>query len=321
MSINWFPGHMVAASDKAKEAMAEHDVVIEVLDARCPGASGNPSIERMRMGRQRPALKVLNKTDIADPAVTAQWLAYYNGLKNTSAIALSCKKPGEAGKVLGAARKLAPHRNESGDDMLKPLRMLIMGVPNVGKSTLINALLKKKTAKVGDEPAITKVLARYDLAPGLILTDTPGLMWPHIKSPSDGLMLAASHIIGANAYFDSEVAIYLADLLLARYPQAIAERYKVQPTATPADEALDGVTLIETIAARRGLRLKGGAPDFDKAALALLADYRNGLLGRVSLESPQSRAEMLARKEKEAATDALPPEEAELEEQEQRRED
>jgi len=345
MSINWFPGHMVAASDNAKKAMAEHDVVIEVLDARCPGASANPAIERMRLSRQRPALKVLNKTDAADPATTALWLAHFNAQKNTSAIAVSCKKPGEAQKVIAAARKLAPHRNQSGDDQLKPLRMLIMGVPNVGKSTLINALLKKKSAKTGDEPAITKVLHRYDLGPGYILTDTPGLMWPHIKQESDGMMLAASHIIGANAYYESEVAIALADLLIVRYPQVLTERYKVQLSAAPASQdadaqapgndaatigtsgatgassttgtgtTIDGVTLIESIAARRGLRLKGGAPDFDKASIALLADYRGGLLGRISLETPASRAEMLARKPPvvEAESDALPPEEVEKE--------
>lgn len=293
MSINWFPGHMVAASDKAKQALAEHDVVIEVLDARCPGASGNPAIERMRMGRQRPALKVLNKTDIADPAATAEWLKHFNALKNTHAIAISSKKPGEAAKVLAAAKKLAPHRG-GGADYTKPLRMLIMGVPNVGKSTLINALLKKRSAKVGDEPAVTKALARYDLGPGLWLTDTPGLMWPHIANESDGLMLAASHIIGANAYFESEVATYLADLLLALYPQAIAERYKV----TPGAAGLDGIALIETIAKLRGLRGKGSrgeaAYDFDRAAIALLADYRGGALGRISLETPQSRAAMIA---------------------------
>jgi len=299
MSINWFPGHMVAASDKAKEALSEHDVVIEVLDARCPGASGNPNIERMRMSRQRPALKVLNKTDIADPAVTAEWLKYFNSLKNTHAIALSCKKPGEATKVIAAARKLAPHR-QSVVDNTKPLRMLIMGVPNVGKSTLINALLKKRTAKVGDEPAVTKNQTRYDLGPGLRLTDTPGLMWPHIQQPSDGLMLAASHIIGANAYFESDAATFLADLLLVRYPQAMAERYKV----IPGSEGMDGIALIEGIAIRRGLRGRGGEPDFDRAAIALLGDYRGGLLGRISLETPQSRAEMLAKKPEPVETEA-----------------
>ncbi len=154
-------------------------MVIEVLDARCPMASSNPMVESLRMARQRPCLKVLNKADVADAQATPQWISHFNALKNTQAIALSAKKPGDAQKIIAAAKKLAPHRNEN----LKPLRMLIMGVPNVGKSTLVNALLKQRRAKVGDEPAITKSLARYELSPTVSLTDTPGLMWPKIDHP------------------------------------------------------------------------------------------------------------------------------------------
>ncbi len=281
MSINWFPGHMAVAVKKIQDAMADHDVVIEILDARCPMASANPLIESLRLHRQRPCLKVLNKTDAADAAVTPQWLALFNAQKNVHAIALSAKKPGDAQKIIAAAKKLAPHRN----DNFKPLRMLVMGVPNVGKSTLINALLKQRKAKVGDEPAITKALARYDLSPTVSLTDSPGLMWPKIDHPEDGLMLAASHIIGTKAYIESEVAEFLAATLLARYPKALAARY-----GTPAEvKTLDGVGVIEAVAAKRGFKIKGGDFDFDKAALALLGDYRSGALGRVSLETPTSR--------------------------------
>ena len=303
---------MAATVDKAKEAMAEHDLVIEVLDARCPMASANPLVETLRAHRQRPCLKVLNKSDLADPAATQAWLAFFNAQKNVTAIALSCKKPGESAKVLAAAKKIAPHRN----DNFKPLRMLIMGVPNVGKSTLINALLKRRVAKVGDEPAVTKVLKRYELSSIAFLTDTPGLMWPRIARASDGLMLAASHVIGTNAYIESEVAVFLAGLLLTRYPKALAVRYNftvapgmtVAPTveerndASEADAAahggkgtaeagrVDGVSVIEAIAAKRGYRLKGAGFDFDKASITLLTDYRSGALGRVSLETPLSRA-------------------------------
>lgn len=279
MSINWFPGHMAIAVDKIKKAMADHDVVVEILDARCPMASSNPMVETLRMARQRPCLKVLNKMDAADAAITPQWLAQFNAQKNTHAIALSAKKPGDAQKIIGAAKKLAPHRN----DTIKPLRLLVMGVPNVGKSTLINALLKQRKAKVGDEPAITKALARYELSPVVSLTDTPGLMWPKIEHPGDGLMLAASHSIGINAYIESEVAIFLAELLLARYPKLLAARYG-------ATEMRDGVGVIETVAAKRGFRIRGGGFDFDKAAITLLNDYRGGTLGRISLETPASRA-------------------------------
>jgi len=284
MSINWFPGHMAVAVEKIKKAMADHDVVIEVLDARCPRASANPLVEALRTHRQRPALKVLNKMDLADAAITSAWLTFFNAQKNVRAIALSCKKPGEAAKVMTAAQQLAPHRN----DNFKPLRMLIMGVPNVGKSTLINALLKRRTAKVGDEPAITKALARYELSSTASLTDTPGLMWPRIDHPDDGLMLAASHIIGTRAYIESEVAVFLAGVLLERYPQALTARYGLPQPAAGSPHPVDPVGVIETVAARRGFRLKGGDFDFEKAAITLLADYRSGALGRISLETPAS---------------------------------
>lgn len=292
MSIGWYPGHMVAARKKATETMAQIDVVVEVLDARLPGASGNPIISEMRAHRQRPCLKILNKADVADPAVTAAWVkaieAEYGAMAGhqsaVKAVALSCKKPSDVARVLRLAASLVPHR----DSHMKAVRMLVMGVPNVGKSTLINALLKRRVAPVGDEPAITKQLRRYELDDRTVLFDTPGLMWPAITHPGDGLMLAASHAIGANAYIDEEVATYLADLLLKRYPALLAKRYGC------AVAGLDGPALIEAVAKQRGLRAKGGVLDLEKAAHVLLTDYRQGALGRISLETPQSRAAMLA---------------------------
>ena len=152
MSIQWFPGHMVAAQKKAAETMEFTDVVIEVLDARAPAASQNPMIKELGAARQRVNLKILNKADLADPKVTDQWIQYFNSLPKTKAIAISCKKVNEPKKILTFCKSLAPHRGTP----LKPLRMMIMGVPNVGKSTLMNAILNKRIAKVGDEPAITK---------------------------------------------------------------------------------------------------------------------------------------------------------------------
>jgi ribosome biogenesis GTPase A len=284
MSIQWFPGHMNAARKKAAESMEKTDVVIEVLDARVPQASTNPMIEQLRLQRQRPCLKILNKSDLADPVATKAWIAYYNAQKNVHAVALSCKKPADVAKVTGLCRKLAPHRGTP----LKPLRMMIMGIPNVGKSTLMNALLKKRVAAVGDEPAVTKAQQRLYLGNDMVLIDTPGMMWPKIDYPSDGLMLAASHAIGVNAVIEEEVATFLAGVLLDRYPAALAARYGLKP------EELDGVGVIEGIAARRGFRLKGGIADLEKAAHVLLQDYRSGALGRISLETPDSRARMLA---------------------------
>jgi len=283
MSIQWFPGHMTSARKKAAESMERIDVVIEVVDARLPEASTNPMIRELRLHRQRPCLKILNKADLADPAVTAQWLAYYNAQKGVSAVALSCKKPGDVAKVVGLCRTLAPHRN----DRLKPLRMMIMGIPNVGKSTLMNALLKKRVAKVGDEPAVTKSQQAIDLSPTASLVDTPGMMWPKILHDSDGFMLAASHAIGRNAVIDEEVANFLGGLLLQRYPALLVKRY-----GFPVD-GLDGPALVEAIGRRRGCLQKGGGLDLEKASLILLQDYRDGALGRVSLETPETRAVML----------------------------
>jgi ribosome biogenesis GTPase A len=284
MSIQWFPGHMNAARKKAAEAMEKTDLVIEVLDARIPEASRNPMIEQLRRQRQRPCLKILNKADLADPAATRAWLDYYNRQKDVHAVALSCKKPADVAKVPGLCLNIAPHRGTA----LKPLRMMIMGIPNVGKSTLMNALLKKRVAAVGDEPAVTKQQQRLYLGNNMVLTDTPGLMWPKIEHPSDGLMLAASHAIGTNAIIEEEVATFLAEQLLARYPQLLLARY-----GFPVD-GIDGVAVVEGVAKKRAYRLKGGDLDFEKAAHTLLLDYRSGALGRISLETPESRAILLA---------------------------
>ena len=174
------------------------------------------------------------------------------------------------------------------DGLTPRFRVMMMGVPNVGKSTLINALLNRRIAGVGDEPAVTKLIKRYELADGTWLHDTPGLMWPKIALETDGLLLAASHLVGVNAYIDEEVANYLAEVLLDRYPQALAARYGVDADQT------DGPGVIEAIAKRRGFRIKGGSPDYEKAAVTLLNDYRSGLLGRITLETPATRAAQLA---------------------------
>jgi ribosome biogenesis GTPase A len=304
MAIQWFPGHMTSARRKAAEAMEFADVVIEVVDARLPEASTNPMVRELRMARQRPCLKILNKADLADPLATAAWLDWYNRQPGVKAVALSCKKAGDVARVPSLARQLAPHRN----DRLKPLRMIIMGIPNVGKSTLMNALLKRKVAAVGDEPAVTKHQQRLELSPTASLTDTPGLMWPKIEHDSDGYMLAASHAIGRNAVIEEEVAVFLAGVLLARYPEGLKARYGLDPAAT------DAVGVVEAVARRRGCILKGrgGELDFEKASIILLQDYRDGTLGRVSLETPQTRAAMLesarlAAAPATTAADAAPP--------------
>ena len=165
---------MNAARKKAAESMEKTDLVIEVLDARLPVASSNPMIEQLRKFRQRPCLKILNKADLADPAATKAWLEHLSTQKDVLAVALSCKKPADVAKVPGLAMRLAPHRGTA----LKPLRMMIMGIPNVGKSTLMNALLKKRVAAVGDEPAVTKAQQRLYLGNNMVLV-TPVTCLPN----------------------------------------------------------------------------------------------------------------------------------------------
>ncbi len=282
MAIQWFPGHMASARRKAAETMEFTDVVIEVLDARLPEASCNPMITELRLHRQRPCLKILNKADLADPEVTKAWLNFYNIQPGVKAVAMSCKNTSDAARVPSLCQPLAPHRNSTH----KPLRMMIMGIPNVGKSTLMNMLLKRRVANVGDEPAVTKSQQCHKLNDQMTLTDSPGLLWPKIEKPKDGLKLATIHAIGRNAVIEEEVAEFLAATLLARYPGLLATRYGV------IEAGLDGVDVIEAIAKKRGCLLKGrgGEPDLEKAAMILLTEYRSGKLGRISLETPGESA-------------------------------
>lgn len=294
MAIQWYPGHMNAAKKKAAEQMENTDLVIEVVDARLPEASCNPMVEELRLFRQRPCLKILNKIDLADPAATAAWVAYYNAQEGVTAYAMTTKKPGEVARIPDLAKSLAPHRGVP----TKPLRIMIMGIPNVGKSTLMNALLKKRVAKVGDEPAVTKQQQKLYLDKNTILVDTPGMLWPKIALPSDGLMLAASHAIGSNALIEEEVAVFLADEMLKRYPGLLTARYGFKT------EGMDGIAVVEGVAARRGFRQKGGDLDFEKASHTFLGDYRSGILGRISLETPETRKDLLARHAVEMAAKA-----------------
>jgi ribosome biogenesis GTPase A len=200
MAIQWFPGHMRATQKAISERIKNIDVVIELLDARLPGSSASPMIAELTAGK--PALKVLNKQDLADPARTTLWLAHYNAQKDTRAIGLDASNKAPAKEIIKICHELAPRRG----GMVKPMRVLICGIPNVGKSTLINTLSGKKHAKTGDEAGITKLEQRITLADDFYLFDTPGVLWPRIIVPQSGYNLAASGAIGRNAFDEQEVA-------------------------------------------------------------------------------------------------------------------
>jgi ribosome biogenesis GTPase A len=283
MAIQWFPGHMRATQKAISERIKMIDVVIELLDARLPGSSASPMIAELTAGK--PALKVLNKQDLADPARTALWLAYYNALGNTRAIGLDASNKAPAKEIIKACHQLAPTRG----GMVKPMRVLICGIPNVGKSTLINTLAGKKHAKTGDEAGITKIEQRITLADDFYLFDTPGVLWPRIIVPQSGYNLAASGAIGRNAFDEQEVAIELAAYLQANYPELVEARYKLKDVASMTDEAL----LIE-VGRKRGAMLGGGKFDMQKASEALIYDFRAAVMGRITLETPDEFAVWLA---------------------------
>lgn len=278
-AIKWYPGHMASARKEAAETMRKVDLVIEVLDARVPSSSHNPAFEGLRRQGQRPAVKVLNKADAADPRETVRWLQHHNDQPEVKAIALSARKPGEVSRILEVAQALLPQRGTPA----RPLRMMILGIPNVGKSTLMNALLKRHVAHVGDEPAITRTQMFHQLGPGMSLIDTPGMLWPGL-TPAAALKLAATHSISRSAYQDEDVAAELGQTLMRAYPGRLAERYGELP------EGCQGPGLLHWIATARGCLGKGGEPDLAKAALTLLNDFRSGALGPLTLETVESTA-------------------------------
>ena len=280
MSIQWFPGHMHLTRQAIAERVKEIDVVIEMLDARLPGSSANPLMQQLTSGR--PTLKVLNKQDMADPVRTALWLAHYNAQPNTQAIALDASVTAPARALIDACFQLAPRRG----GMVKPMRVLICGIPNVGKSTLINTLKGKRAAKTGDEAGITRNEQRIALADDFYLFDTPGMLWPRIVVPESGFNLAASGAVGRNAYDDQEVALELLAKLKTAYAPLLEARYRLGLSAE-AIAALHDDELLDAIGRKRGALAGGGAVNWQKAAELVIADFRSGTLGRITLETPE----------------------------------
>ena len=265
------------------ERIKEIDVVIELLDARLPGSSANPMLAELTGGK--PALKVLNKQDLADPTRTPLWLAHYNSQPGTRAIGLDASMSTPAKALIEACHVLAPTRGS----MVKPMRVLICGIPNVGKSTLINTLTGKRATKTGDEAGVTKIEQRIVLADGFYLFDTPGMLWPRIIVAKSGYNLAASGAIGRNAFNEEEVALELLDYLIPNYPDLLKARYKVELPAGTTDEQL-----LEEIGRKRGAVLSKGRINLQKAAEIVIYEFRQSTLGRITLETPPEFAQWLA---------------------------
>jgi len=277
MPIQWFPGHMNSTRKAIVERLPDIDVVIELLDARLPGSSANPLLAELTLGK--PALKVLNKQDLADPDLTALWLAHYRAQPGTQALALDASATTPARQLIAACRALAPLRG----GMTKPLRVLICGIPNVGKSTLINTLVGQRSAKTGDEPGITKVEQKIVLAADVYLFDTPGMLWPRITVEQSGYHLAASGGIGRNAYDEEEVALELLARVRLRYAERLGARYQIDTDdlASATDDAL-----LTEVGRKRGGLMSGGRVNLQKAGEIALNDFRSGAWGRITLEAP-----------------------------------
>jgi len=282
MSINWFPGHMHKAQKEIKEILPQIDVVIEVCDARLPFSSENPMITEIR--GDKPLIKILNKSDLADPQATQIWLDYLDAQHNVKAIALTTLNPAIAKTLPSIIKNLIPNKDETG----KQINVVIMGIPNVGKSTLINTLVGKAKAKVGNEPAVTKGQQRIKLEEGLYLLDTPGMLWPKILNDNSGYRLAISGAIKDTAFEHDDIACFAAEYLLKNYPEQLVKRYQL--TDLPEQD----VDLIEAIGKKRGCVKSGGIVDFHKASTILINEIRDKTLGPITFENP----EMVEKEEK-----------------------
>jgi ribosome biogenesis GTPase A len=281
---------MHKARKEIEEVIPQVDVIIEVLDARIPFSSENPMISELR--GDKPVVKVLNKRDLADPEKTELWIAHFEKEQGVKAMAITTSNPQEVNKILELCRKLAPHREEIG----KNIRTMIMGIPNVGKSTIINTLAGRTIAVTGNQPAVTRRQQRINLQNGIVLSDTPGILWPKVENPHSGFRLAATGAVKDTAIEYDEVAFYTVEYLAAVYPERLKERYQIDEELPESD-----LEIMELIGRKRGALQSGGRVNLHKASEILLHELRNGTLGQLTLELPEMITKELVEVELEAA--------------------
>lgn len=296
-NINWYPGHMHKASKEMRKIIPQVDLIIEILDARIPFSSENPMLADIR--GDKPCIKVLSKSDLADPIMTQQWQDYLEQEKGVKTIALTTEQPDKMRDLLALCHKMVPSKANGSDRV----EAMIMGIPNVGKSTLINNLAGRMIAKTGNEPAVTKNQQRIKLDQGIVLLDTPGVLWPKLENRHGGYRLAITGAIKETAISNDDIAMYAVDYFRVFYPELLKARYQL-------DELSDNeLELLEMIGAKRGCLRAGGRVDLDRAAKIVLTEFRDITIGRITLETPEmmeqeliEMAEIRAKKaEKEAA--------------------
>ena len=284
--IQWFPGHMTKTLRLMEKEIRNVDCVLQILDARIPLSSLNPEIERITAGK--PHLYVLNKSDLADPEITRQWLAYFKSA-GAGCIAMDSKQRGRATATKGLIEKelsALMERRRSRGMVGAAIRVMIVGIPNVGKSTFINQIAGRKGAKAENRPGVTRGKQWVTVDQGLLLLDTPGILWPKFEDPQVGMRLAYTGAVKDDVIDTETLAFHLMELLAKEYPDAIRERYKIE-----IPEEFDPWDLVEAAGRKRGFLISGGEVDTERMAKVLLDEYRSCKLGRFTLETPEDLEE------------------------------